>query len=95
MFEHVGVGFYDAYFGKCANLLAEDGVFLLHSIGRSDRPGITNPWMAKYIFPGGYIPALSEVLPAIERSAGHIVDQRAHATRSIFPAFRFSSIKSS
>ena len=72
MFEHVGVGFYDTFFGKCAELLADDGIMLLHSIGRSSPPGITNPWIAKYIFPGGYIPALSEVLPAIER-AGLIV----------------------
>ena len=68
MFEHVGVGFYETYFGKCAKLLADDGVMVLHSIGRSSPPGITNPWIAKYIFPGGYIPALSEVLPAIERA---------------------------
>jgi cyclopropane-fatty-acyl-phospholipid synthase len=68
MFEHVGVGFYDAFFGKCAARLKEDGVALLHFIGRESTPGITNPWIAKYIFPGGYIPALSEVLPAIERS---------------------------
>jgi cyclopropane-fatty-acyl-phospholipid synthase len=68
MFEHVGVGFYDTYFRKCAQLLADDGVFLLHTIGRSGSPGVTNPWIAKYIFPGGYIPALSEVLPAIERA---------------------------
>ncbi len=68
MFEHVGVGFYDTYFDKCAKLLADDGVMVLHTIGRSSPPGITNPWIAKYIFPGGYIPALSEVLPAIERA---------------------------
>ena len=74
MFEHVGVGFYDAFFGKCAKLLADDGVMLLHSIGRSSRPGITNPWIAKYIFPGGYIPALSEVLPAIERAQLIVTD---------------------
>jgi cyclopropane-fatty-acyl-phospholipid synthase len=74
MFEHVGVGFYDAYFRQCAALLAEDGVFLLHSIGRSDGPGITNPWIARYIFPGGYIPALSEVLPAIERAGLLVTD---------------------
>jgi len=74
MFEHVGVGFYEAYFRKCAALLADDGVFLLHSIGRSDGPGITNPWLAKYIFPGGYIPALSEVLPAIERAGLLVTD---------------------
>jgi cyclopropane-fatty-acyl-phospholipid synthase len=72
MFEHVGVGFYDTFFGKCEQLLADDGVMVLHSIGRSSPPGITNPWIAKYIFPGGYIPALSEVVPAIER-AGLIV----------------------
>jgi cyclopropane-fatty-acyl-phospholipid synthase len=72
MFEHVGVGFYDAFFGQCAKLLAEDGIALLHTIGRYTPPGITNPWIAKYIFPGGYIPALSEVLRAIER-AGLIV----------------------
>jgi cyclopropane-fatty-acyl-phospholipid synthase len=68
MFEHVGVGFYDAFFRKCGSLLADDGVMLLHAIGRSSSPSITNPWIAKYIFPGGYIPALSEVLPAIERA---------------------------
>jgi cyclopropane-fatty-acyl-phospholipid synthase len=73
MFEHVGVDYYDTYFNRCAELLADDGVMLLHSIGRSERPGITNPWIAKYIFPGGYIPALSEVLPAIER-AGLLVN---------------------
>jgi len=73
MFEHVGVGYYDAFFRKCAELLTKDGVMVLHSIGRSEGPGITNPWIAKYIFPGGYIPALSEVLPAIER-AGLLVD---------------------
>jgi len=68
MFEHVGVGFYDVFFRKCHALLENNGVMLLHSIGRSERPGITNPWIAKYIFPGGYIPALSEVLPAVERA---------------------------
>jgi cyclopropane-fatty-acyl-phospholipid synthase len=74
MFEHVGVGFYGTFFRKCADLLADDGVFLLHSIGRSERPGITNPWIARYIFPGGYIPALSEVLPAIERAGLLVTD---------------------
>jgi cyclopropane-fatty-acyl-phospholipid synthase len=72
MFEHVGVGFYDAFFRRCAQLLADDGIALLHTIGRSGPPGITNPWIAKYIFPGGYIPALSEVLPAVQR-AGLVV----------------------
>jgi cyclopropane-fatty-acyl-phospholipid synthase len=74
MFEHVGVGFYDTFFGKCYEMLADDGVMLLHSIGRSDGPNVTNPWIAKYIFPGGYIPALSEVLPAIERAGLLVTD---------------------
>jgi cyclopropane-fatty-acyl-phospholipid synthase len=74
MFEHVGVGFYDTYFRKCAQLLGDDGVFLLHTIGRSSSPAVTNPWIAKYIFPGGYIPALSEVLPAIERARLVVTD---------------------
>jgi cyclopropane-fatty-acyl-phospholipid synthase len=62
MFEHVGVDFYETYFRRCAELLTDDGVMVLHSIGRSDGPDATNPWIAKYIFPGGYIPALSEVI---------------------------------
>jgi cyclopropane-fatty-acyl-phospholipid synthase len=74
MFEHVGVGYYDAFFRKAAQLLAGDGVMLLHSIGRSEGPNVTNPWIAKYIFPGGYIPALSEVLPAIERAGLLVTD---------------------
>ena len=74
MFEHVGVGFYDTFFRKCGQILADDGVFLLHTIGRSEPPSVTNPWIAKYIFPGGYIPALSEVLPAIERSRLIVTD---------------------
>ena len=74
MFEHVGVGFYDTYFRKCAALLEDDGVMVLHSIGRSEGPNVTNPWIAKYIFPGGYIPALSEVLPAIENAGLLVTD---------------------
>jgi cyclopropane-fatty-acyl-phospholipid synthase len=74
MFEHVGVGFYRTFFDKCASLLAEDGAMLLHFIGRKTSPGITNPWIAKYIFPGGYIPALSEVLAPIERAELIVTD---------------------
>jgi cyclopropane-fatty-acyl-phospholipid synthase len=74
MFEHVGVGFYDAFFRKCRALLDDNGVMLLHSIGRSEGPNVTNPWIAKYIFPGGYIPALSEVLPAVERAGLLVTD---------------------
>ena len=74
MFEHVGVDHYDTFFKRCAELLDANGVMLLHSIGRSEGPGITNPWIAKHIFPGGYIPALSEVLPAIERAGLLVCD---------------------
>jgi len=74
MFEHVGVDFYETYFRRCAELLSDDGVMVLHSIGRSEGPDVTNPWIAKYIFPGGYIPALSEVFPAIERAGLLVCD---------------------
>jgi cyclopropane-fatty-acyl-phospholipid synthase len=74
MFEHVGVDFYETFFKHCAELLTDDGVMLLHSIGRSTGPDVTSPWITKYIFPGGYIPALSEVFPAIERSGLLVCD---------------------
>ena len=74
MFEHVGVNHYDIFFQKSAQLLADDGVMVLHSIGRSEGPATTNPWIAKYIFPGGYIPALSEVLPRIEKAGLLVTD---------------------
>ncbi len=74
MFEHVGITHFEAFFQKCAQLLSDDGVMVLHSIGRSEGPGVTNPWIAKYIFPGGYIPALSEVLPFIERAGLLVTD---------------------
>ncbi|MBT3401920.1 MAG: class I SAM-dependent methyltransferase [Rhodospirillaceae bacterium] len=67
MFEHVGAKHYGEYFEKAKELLVEDGVFVLHSIGRMEQPASTNPWLRKYIFPGGYTPALSEALTAIER----------------------------
>jgi cyclopropane-fatty-acyl-phospholipid synthase len=67
MFEHVGVPHYRAFFKKVRDCLTGDGIALLHTIGRLDGPGVTDPWIRKYIFPGGYVPALSEVLPVIER----------------------------
>ncbi len=73
-FEHVGVDFYETYFKRCAELLTDDGVMVLHSIGRSEGPDVTNPWITKYIFPGGYIPALSEVTHAIERAGLLVCD---------------------
>jgi cyclopropane-fatty-acyl-phospholipid synthase len=74
MFEHVGVGQYQTFFDQMNRLLKPDGVALLHSIGRSDGPGATNPWVRKYIFPGGYSPAISEVVPVIERSRLWVTD---------------------
>ncbi len=68
MFEHVGLAHYGGYFRKVRDALREDGVALIHTIGRLDGPGATNPWIRKYIFPGAYCPALSEMMPAIERS---------------------------
>jgi cyclopropane-fatty-acyl-phospholipid synthase len=74
MFEHVGRPNYQVYFDTIARLLSDDGVALVHSIGRRTEPGVTQPFIRKYIFPGGYIPALSEVLPAIERAGLWIAD---------------------
>ncbi|WP_237153192.1 SAM-dependent methyltransferase [Oryzibacter oryziterrae] len=74
MFEHVGPKHYDAFFSKASDLLAEDGVMLLHTIGHTSSPTITNPWITRYIFPGGHLPSLSEVLPAIERAGLMVAD---------------------
>jgi cyclopropane-fatty-acyl-phospholipid synthase len=74
MFEHVGVNHYGEFFGKVGALLKDDGVAVLHSINRSRGPGVTGRWISKYIFPGGYIPALSEVLPAMEKARLYITD---------------------
>lgn len=68
MFEHVGQPQFETFFRCCANLLADDGVMLLHTIGRFGGPGTTDAFTRKYIFPGGYIPALSETLAASEKS---------------------------
>jgi cyclopropane-fatty-acyl-phospholipid synthase len=74
MFEHVGVAHYRAYFDTLRNRLNPDGIVLVHAIGRADPPGSTDPWLRKYIFPGGYCPALSEVLAAVERSGLWVTD---------------------
>ena len=93
MFEHVGVNHYQEFFDQVYKLLKDDGVALVHSIGRSDTPGITNPFIEKYIFPGGYIPALSEVIPAIERAGLMVADieilrlHYAHTLRAWRDAF--------
>ena len=67
MFEHVGVPHYREFFRQVSDRLAPDGVALIHTIGRAAPPGYTSPWIAKYIFPGGYVPSLSELMPAVER----------------------------
>jgi cyclopropane-fatty-acyl-phospholipid synthase len=74
MFEHVGVNYYSTFFGKCAELLNPDGVILLHTVGRSGPPSATSAFVRKHIFPGGYVPALSEVVPAIEKARLVITD---------------------
>lgn len=74
MFEHVGVNHYETFFRKSAELLRPEGVMFLHSIGRSHPPTATNPFFRKYIFPGGYIPALSEVMSAVEKSGLIVTD---------------------
>jgi cyclopropane-fatty-acyl-phospholipid synthase len=74
MFEHVGIVQFQTFFNTVRGLLEEDGVALVHAIGRGDGPGVTNPWIRKYIFPGGYAPALSEVLPAVEKSRLWVTD---------------------
>ncbi len=60
--------YYDTYFQTLRSLLKPDGIALIHTIGRCAPPDATNPWITKYIFPGGYVPAMSEVLPAIENA---------------------------
>jgi cyclopropane-fatty-acyl-phospholipid synthase len=74
MLEHVGVGNYRAFFDQIVRLLKPDGIAVIHAIGRMDGPGMTSSWTRKYIFPGGYSPALSEVVPAVERSGLWITD---------------------
>ena len=74
MFEHVGRKFYGKYFDKVSNLLADDGLALIHTIGSVMTPRDPHPWITKYIFPGGYTPSLSEVAKPIERSGLIISD---------------------
>jgi cyclopropane-fatty-acyl-phospholipid synthase len=86
MFEHVGPPHYGAFFRKCRSLLAPDGLMLLHTIARADGPAATDPFLAKYIFPGGYIPALSQIAPALERSRLWLTDLevlRLHYARTL------------
>ncbi len=86
MFEHVGLPHYRQFFDTVERLLAPDGVALVHTIARADGPGATDPWTAKYIFPGGYSPALSQIVPAVEKSWMWITDievLRLHYAKTI------------
>ena len=74
MFEHVGKPFYHAYFKKVSDLLSEDGIAVMHTIGNVRTPKLTPAFIRKYIFPGGYIPTLSEIMPAVEKSGLIISD---------------------
>src|SRR6056297_3455420 len=82
MFEHVGVPHYDEYFASVHRLLRPDGIALIHTIGRAGPPGATSPWITKYIFPGGYCPAMSEAVAAIERH--HLVTTDVELWRLLF-----------
>jgi cyclopropane-fatty-acyl-phospholipid synthase len=86
MFEHVGVRHYPEFFAKANALLRDDGAMLLHSIGHMSPPGTASPWLRKYIFPGAYSPALSEVFTAVERSSLWVTDLeflRVHYARTL------------
>jgi len=74
MFEHVGINYYPKFFSKTYDLLKDSGVFLLHTIGQKTKPSSTSPWIRKYIFPGGYIPSLSEITKVTEKLKINITD---------------------
>ncbi len=74
MMEHVGIGHYDEFFGQVRDLLKPEGFAFIHSIGRMTQPGTTGPFYRKYIFPGGYVPALSETFEATERQGLWVAD---------------------
>ncbi len=74
MFEHVGVKYFKTYLSKANDILKENGVFLLHTIGQRSKPTATSPWIRKYIFPGGYIPSLSEVMKETQKLNINVTD---------------------
>ena len=86
MFEHVGVPHYNDYFAHVHDCLTEDGIALIHTIGRAQPPGYSSPWITKYIFPGGYAPSLSETIKAVENQymfACDIEVWRLHYARTL------------
>ena len=74
MFEHVGVNYFSEFFATTKKLLKDSGIFLLHTIGRKGKPAATSSWIRKYIFPGGYIPSLSEIIKVCEQHNINIAD---------------------
>ena len=74
MFEHVGIKYFKTYLSKANDILKENGVFLLHTIGQRSKPTATSPWIRKYIFPGGYIPSLSEVINETQKLNINVTD---------------------
>jgi cyclopropane-fatty-acyl-phospholipid synthase len=74
MFEHVGLPHHREFFETLRDRLKPDGVALVHTIGRADGPGVTDDWTAKYIFPKGYVPALSEIMKSVERAGLYVTD---------------------
>ena len=74
MFEHVGVKHYGEFFEKLKSLLKDDGIAVIHTIARWDGPSVTNPWLRKYSFPGGYCPSMSEVFAALEQTGLKVLD---------------------
>ena len=84
MFEHVGVGQYRAFFKKVRDLLKNDGVAVVHTIGRADGPGVTSEWI-RIFFPGGYVPALSEMTPGIERAGLYVTDIEVYGCITLKP----------
>ena len=74
MFEHVGASFFPEFFSKTYDLLKDSGIFLLHTIGQRGKPTVTSSWIRKYIFPGGYIPSLSEITKVTEKYNINITD---------------------
>ena len=74
MFEHVGVDYFPDFFSKTYNILKDSGIFLLHTIGQKSKPSATSPWIRKHIFPGGYIPSLSEIIKITEKLNINITD---------------------
>jgi cyclopropane-fatty-acyl-phospholipid synthase len=96
MFEHVGVPHYRTFFRKCRALLSEEGVMLLHTIGRMGRPGTTDAFTTKYIFPGGYNPALSEIVAASEQEkmiAADVETLRYHYAHTLAHWYRRTAEK--